>query len=189
MAYDRSSRHPSSTKSDISTSSTARGHSRPPQNRDRLHHNNHNGLNNIARPASASASAGSGTASAAKETFLGYFFGSPPPNGTVQHAFGGNDHRHVHNHNGQQQQSGVGASLAATGRELTQSPPLVGLMAGKIGPDGNNAAFDMKSLGKHIEAVRRLFSLDGTRFTDVFNCSSHPTVTLMQAHGKRWRLR
>lgn len=28
-----------------------------------------------------------------------------------------------------------------------------GLMAGKRGLDGNNAAYDMKSLGKHIEAV------------------------------------
>jgi len=28
-----------------------------------------------------------------------------------------------------------------------------GLMAGKRSMDGNNAAFDMKSLGKHIEAV------------------------------------
>jgi len=39
------------------------------------------------------------------------------------------------------------------GRELAQSPPLAGLMAGKLGPDGNSAAFDMKSLGKHIEAL------------------------------------
>jgi dynamin 1-like protein len=30
-----------------------------------------------------------------------------------------------------------------------------GLMAGKRSLDGNNAAFDMKSLGKHIEAVSR----------------------------------
>jgi len=28
-----------------------------------------------------------------------------------------------------------------------------GLMAGKRGLDGNSAAWDMKSLGKHIEAV------------------------------------
>jgi dynamin 1-like protein len=28
-----------------------------------------------------------------------------------------------------------------------------GLMAGKRSLDGNNAAYDMKSLGKHIEAV------------------------------------
>lgn len=34
-----------------------------------------------------------------------------------------------------------------------------GLMAGKRNLDGNNAAFDMKSLGKHIEAVRTFFAL------------------------------
>jgi dynamin 1-like protein len=33
-----------------------------------------------------------------------------------------------------------------------------GLMAGKRTLDGNNAAFDMKSLGKHIEAVSRISS-------------------------------
>jgi hypothetical protein len=30
-------------------------------------------------------------------------------------------------------------------------------MAGKRSMDGNNAAFDMKSLGKHIEAVGFIF--------------------------------
>jgi dynamin 1-like protein len=33
-----------------------------------------------------------------------------------------------------------------------------GLMAGKRGMEGNNAAFDMKSLGKHIEAVSMLYN-------------------------------
>jgi len=36
-----------------------------------------------------------------------------------------------------------------------------GLMAGKRSMDGNNAAFDMKSLGKHIEAIPS----DGSHFT------------------------
>ena len=31
---------------------------------------------------------------------------------------------------------------------------MTGLMAGKRGMDRGNAAYDMKSLGKHIEAVR-----------------------------------
>lgn len=57
--------------------------------------------------------------------------------------------------------------VAPIGRELAQSPPLMGLMAGKLGPDGNSAAFDMKSLGKHIEAVR-CFTLPA-----FFSCNTH----------------
>jgi len=38
-------------------------------------------------------------------------------------------------------------------RDLHQSPPLTGLLAGKNGPDGSNSALDMKSLSKHIEAI------------------------------------
>jgi dynamin 1-like protein len=42
-----------------------------------------------------------------------------------------------------------------TGRDVssTENSGPTGLMAGKRSLDGNNAAFDMKSLGKHIEAV------------------------------------
>lgn len=42
----------------------------------------------------------------------------------------------------------VGRDVSAP--EVTMSS---GLMAGKRGIDGNSAAYDMKSLGKHIEAV------------------------------------
>lgn len=43
--------------------------------------------------------------------------------------------------------------VVPSGRDTQQSPAPMGLMAGKMGLDGNSAAFDMKSLGKHIEAV------------------------------------
>lgn len=63
-------------------------------------------------------------------------------------------------------QGGVGADgVAASGRDVSGGVDGVfrsGLLAGKH--DGNNAAYDMRSLGKHIEAVRRLLSseaLDG----------------------------
>ena len=42
-----------------------------------------------------------------------------------------------------------------TGRDVSNAdtPGPTGLMAGKRTLDGNNAAYDMRSLGKHIEAV------------------------------------
>ena len=43
--------------------------------------------------------------------------------------------------------------ITPSGRDVVQSPPPSGLMAGKRGADGSSATFDMKSLGKHIEAV------------------------------------
>jgi dynamin 1-like protein len=45
--------------------------------------------------------------------------------------------------------------VPASGRDVSGGADVVlrsGLLAGKH--DGNNAAYDMKSLGKHIEAVR-----------------------------------
>ncbi len=58
------------------------------------------------------------------------------------------------------------------GRELAQSPPLAGLMAGKLGPDGNSAAFDMKSLGKHIEAACLPSAFTGSLWLIVSTCYS-----------------
>lgn len=42
-----------------------------------------------------------------------------------------------------------------TGRDVSSAdtPGPTGLMAGKRTLEGNNAAYDMRSLGKHIEAV------------------------------------
>jgi hypothetical protein len=37
----------------------------------------------------------------------------------------------------------------------TETSMSSGLMAGKRGIDGNNAAYDMKSLGRHIKAVSK----------------------------------
>jgi dynamin 1-like protein len=48
-----------------------------------------------------------------------------------------------------------GPAPVPTGRDISNAETAgpTGLMAGKRTLDGNNAAFDMKSLGKHIEAV------------------------------------
>ncbi|OBZ74027.1 Dynamin-related protein DNM1 [Grifola frondosa] len=49
----------------------------------------------------------------------------------------------------------TGATVSLVGRDMTGGDPALqsGLMAGKRSMEGGNAAFDMKSLGKHIEAA------------------------------------
>jgi dynamin 1-like protein len=81
----------------------------------------------------------------ARDTFLNYFFGQNGPGPIVAVSAGG----HV----------GAGASAAGSadgmmpsGRDVSGATQRSGLsLAGKL--DGNSAAYDMKSLGKHIEAV------------------------------------
>ncbi|KAI0364548.1 hypothetical protein BV20DRAFT_955990 [Pilatotrama ljubarskyi] len=85
----------------------------------------------------AAGSHGSGTA---KETFLTYFFGQNGPGplagSTVERA-------------------NAVAGVAPAGRDVSGADPSLdsGLMASRRSMDRGNAAFDMKSLGKHIEAV------------------------------------
>ncbi|KAF7794978.1 hypothetical protein EIP86_006121 [Pleurotus ostreatoroseus] len=79
--------------------------------------------------------------SAAKETFLNYFFGQNGPGplagATADRASTG------------------GSTISPVGRDVSGGePPLqAGLMVGKRGQEGSNAVFDMRSLGKHIEAT------------------------------------
>lgn len=79
---------------------------------------------------------GAGTNGTARETFLTYFFGGNGPGPMSAATF---------------ERSGGPVSV---GRDLVGAEPNLqaGIMAGKR--DGSSAAFDMKSLGKHIEAVR-----------------------------------
>ncbi|KAG7443987.1 uncharacterized protein BT62DRAFT_934574 [Guyanagaster necrorhizus] len=82
----------------------------------------------------------SGSSSSARETFLNYFFGPNGP-GPVSGA-------------GPQERSSSNA-IVPVGRDTSGADPAVssGLMAGRRPLDGNSAAYDMKSLGKHIEAI------------------------------------
>ncbi|KZS94748.1 dynamin protein dnm1 [Sistotremastrum niveocremeum HHB9708] len=76
----------------------------------------------------------------ARETFLTYFFGQSGP-GPVS---------------GLNSESNPVSDVSVVGRDLSNTNGVNssrGLLAPKRGIDGNNAAFDMKSLGKHIEAV------------------------------------
>ncbi|KAI0693397.1 P-loop containing nucleoside triphosphate hydrolase protein [Cerioporus squamosus] len=88
----------------------------------------------------ASVTGGSGSSphsGTAKETFLNYFFGQNGP-GPLQ---------------GATADRGAGGPIV-TGRDISGADPSLeaGLMAGKRSMD-SNAAYDMKSLGKHIEAA------------------------------------
>jgi dynamin 1-like protein len=94
---------------------------------------------------------GSPTTGTARETFLNYFFGQNGP-GPIA---GASVDRHTHNHS----PVGVVQAIVPVGRDVSapDSSKSSGLLAGKRNLDGNNAAFDMKSLGKHIEAVSHLY--------------------------------
>lgn len=73
------------------------------------------------------------------------------------------DHHRHHNpnhHRHGQLENGIGEraqTVIPVGRDTSGGSSAVstGLMAGKKIVDGNSAAYDMKSLGKHIEAVSR----------------------------------
>ncbi|KAI9440872.1 dynamin protein dnm1 [Lactarius indigo] len=90
----------------------------------------------------------------ARETFLNYFFGQNGPGPVVAASTGGH--------------SGAGATgpmdgMVPSGRDVSgaSAGTLAAGAALRSGLDGNNAAYDMKSLGKHIEAV----AADGPQLT------------------------
>ncbi|KJA22831.1 hypothetical protein HYPSUDRAFT_201906 [Hypholoma sublateritium FD-334 SS-4] len=101
-------------------------------------------------------------AGSARETFLNYFFGQ---NGPGPIAGSSVERAHGHGHGGHHNSTGSSemAQIVPVGRDMSgaESTMASGLMAGKRGIDGNNAAYDMKSLGRHIEAV----SADGSQMS------------------------
>lgn len=139
-----STRSVSSTINDKTRISASAPTSGPPsiatvRRSHREHHHSH-----TSRRSSSTAPNGNGASNnSAKDTFLNYFFGGP--NGTSDPALAAG--------------ASLGLSAAMTsgvtpsGRDTQQTPAPSGLMAGKQNSDGSSAAFDMKSLGKHIEAI------------------------------------
>ncbi|KNZ74989.1 Dynamin-related protein DNM1 [Termitomyces sp. J132] len=101
---------------------------------------------------------GSGSSPTARETFLNYFFGQNGP-GPISGSSVERSQHAVGAHAGGQNT----ISIVPVGRDVSGAETVLsqGLMAGKRGIDGNSAAYDMKSLGKHIEAV----SVEGTHMT------------------------
>jgi len=88
----------------------------------------------------------------ARETFLNYFFGqnglAPIPGSSVDGATPVRPHPHAHSGHGAKPITPVGRDVSGAESALTS-----GLMTRKRLIENHNAAFDMKSLGKHIEAV------------------------------------
>ncbi|EDR14451.1 uncharacterized protein LACBIDRAFT_244551 [Laccaria bicolor S238N-H82] len=102
---------------------------------------------------------GSPSTNTARETFLNYFFGQ---NGPGPIAGSSVDRAPTHGHGHGHSRLEPAAHFQPIGRDVSGADTsMTGLMAGKRGIDGNNAAYDMKSLGKHIEAV----SGDGSQLT------------------------
>lgn len=100
------------------------------------------------RPIPSSLAVGLGGAGSsppsAKDTFLNYFFGQNGP-GSVNGGELGPGRR----------EEGGPRVIVPTGKDLSaaEAGMNTGLLAGKRSMDGSNAAYDMKSLGKHIEAI------------------------------------
>ena len=111
------------------------------------HHHNSSRRNDGERVSSTSSST-----STAKESFLNYFFGQNGP-GPVAGANITSMTSEVHGH--------LNRAGGTIGRDVSGPPDSIpgGFMRTKNGPvgDGSDAAFDMKSLGKHIEAVSLKF--------------------------------
>ena len=98
-----------------------------------------------------------GSPNTARESFLTYIFGQTGPG-----PIGANSAVSAASAVGSGSAYGVdggGDGVPASGRDTSGGADVVlrsGLLAGKH--DGNSAAYDMKSLGKHIEAVRSTIS-------------------------------
>ncbi|KAI0737311.1 dynamin protein dnm1 [Daedaleopsis nitida] len=135
-AHNDRARQGAASAPPIAVPSTGAGHHR--------HHSpktHHHASRNVSGASAAGAGAGTSPhTGTAKETFLNYFFGQNGPGpltgATVERA-------------------GAGGVVAMSGRDVSGADPALeaGLMAGKRGMDRSDAAFDMKSLGKHIEAA------------------------------------
>jgi dynamin 1-like protein len=88
----------------------------------------------------------------ARDTFLNYFFGQNGPGpiagSSVDSASVVRAHPHAHSSHGAKPITPIGRDVSGGESALTS-----GLMSGKRVVENSSAAFDMKSLGKHIEAV------------------------------------
>ena len=152
-AHGRSRLTSNSAPSVNGGSSTTAGrhhHSHPTRNPASFtspqHHHHHNS-NSSRRNDGERVSSTSSSTSTAKESFLNYFFGQNGP-GPVAGANITNATSEVHGHF-----TRVGGTV---GRDVSGPESTAGAFLrarNGLNGDGSDAAFDMKSLGKHIEAV------------------------------------
>ncbi len=109
--------------------------------------------------ASSSSASSSPPSGSARETFLNYFFGQNGPGpiagSSVDRAHLGHNAQHLLHHPTSQTSAMDVTHIVPFGRDMSEGETSLtsGIMAGKRGIVNNNAAYDMKSLGKHIEAV------------------------------------
>lgn len=142
-----SSRH---RHTDQNPNPSSKLHSQTPSSSQRIHSN----------PALSShgptANGSDSSPPSARETFLNYFFGQNGP-GPLTGPITTGERSHGHPAAGQQGIIPIGREVAgvdgATTNNIAMSSGLAG--PGRMGVDGygSSVAYDMKSLGKHIEAV------------------------------------
>ncbi len=120
-----------------------------------MNFNTSSNSNALSASITAGGGAGAGTPFS-REAFLSYFFGQNGPGPVTGTSLDQQHHHHPNHHRHGQLGGAVGdrtQSIAPVGRDVSGGNSVTGLMAGKRVVDGNSAAYDMKSLGKHIEAV------------------------------------
>ncbi|KAL0061206.1 Dynamin-related GTPase protein [Marasmius tenuissimus] len=125
--HDRSSRSRASTGTPNAVNASARSSSRLPHHQPPRPHSS---LGAMGAGVGIGAPGSSPPSTTARETFLNYFFGGAPEEAKANHGHGHHGHGTV-----------------PTGRDVGLGATTSGIAEGK------NAVFDMKSLGKHIEAV------------------------------------
>jgi len=127
----------------------------------RMQRASHGGGSGLQRPTPPGFEGGGSMSSGSSPPpgFLNYFFFGQNGAGPVTGSSIDRPHQ-IHNHGHGSSEVGhfVPVGRDVSGAEASMSS---GLMAGKRGMDGTNAAYDMKSLGRHIEAV----SADGSQLT------------------------
>ncbi|KAL0570943.1 Dynamin-related GTPase protein, partial [Marasmius crinis-equi] len=147
----RASTGTASTVTAVSTSkrSSSHHHHQPPRPHPSL------GTPGVGAPGSSPPSA------TARETFLNYFFGATPGPGE-KHGHGGH-HGHHHHHS----PSPTLNAITPSGRDLGNTGGIT---------EGRNAVYDMKSLGKHIEAIPPTPTASHLSPSNPMHPTSHPSI-------------
>ena len=139
--------------------------------------------------ASSSSASSSPPSGSARETFLNYFFGQNGPGpiagSSVDRAHLGHNAQHLLHHPTSQTSATDVTQIIPFGRDVSEGETSLtsGLMAGKRGIINNNAAYDMKSLGKHIEAVSVPIQLMALRIKLTILLSSFADLRQIPANG------
>lgn len=175
--------HERSTKVSSSAPNSSMSTSDKQRQSRSTHHHHHHQNNDSRRSSSTTPGATASNSGTAKDTFLNYFFGGADNGPTV------NGHLAA----GPVASVGLSAAMSTgstpTARDTSETPAPTGLLASKVSGDSHSAAYDMKSLGKHIEAVSISF-LSSTRIliSDVALPVSFPRVkTPPSLSAKRWK--